>query len=98
MGEPRHWHLVVYDVSEPKTLRKVHKTLTAWGKPVQYSVFRVRGTGRELARLRFELTKLIDPADRLMVIRLCPHCASGVTVQGADLSPMDPDAPPFRIV
>lgn len=52
MPEPRPWHLVVYDVSE-------HKVLSAWGKPVQYSVFRVRGTGRELAHLRFELTGLI---------------------------------------
>lgn len=98
MPEPRHWHLVVYDVSEPKALRKVHKTLSAWGKPVQYSVFRVRGTARELARLRFELTKLIGANDRLMVIRLCPGCAARVTVQGADLAPLDPDPPPFRIV
>jgi CRISPR-associated protein Cas2 len=98
MPEPRHWHLVVYDVSDPKTLRKVHKTLTAWGKPVQYSVFRVRGTPRELARLRFELAGLIAPDDRLMVIRLCPDCAARVTVQGKDLASLDPDPPPFRIV
>ncbi|WP_437589947.1 CRISPR-associated endonuclease Cas2 [Sorangium sp. So ce1000] len=98
MPEPRHWHLVVYDVSEPKALRKVHKVLSAWGKPVQYSVFRVRGTGRELARLRFELTGLIAPTDRLMVIRLCPDCATRVTVQGNDLTPLDLEPPPFRIV
>jgi len=99
MPEPRHWHLVVYDVSEPKILRKVHKTLTAWGKPVQYSVFRVRGTARELERLRFELSLLIASTDRLMVIRLCPGCAGRVTVQGQDLSTgLDPDPPPFRMV
>lgn len=98
MPEPRHWHLVMYDVTDPKTLRKVHKTLTAWGKPVQYSAFRVRGTPRELARLRFELTRLLDPTDRLMVIRLCPDCAARVTVQGKDLAPLDLDPPPFRIV
>ncbi|KYF63308.1 MULTISPECIES: CRISPR-associated endonuclease Cas2 [Sorangium] len=98
MPEPRHWHLVVYDVSEPKALRKVHKVLSAWGKPVQYSVFRVRGTARELARLRFELTGLIASEDRLMFIRLCPDCATRVTVQGKDLAPLDLEPPPFRIV
>lgn len=99
MAEPRHWHLVVYDVSEPKALRKVHKLLKAWGKPVQLSVFRVRGTGRELERLRYELSLLIAATDRLMVIRLCPGCAGRVTVQGQDLTPgLDPDPPPFRIV
>ncbi|WP_441289620.1 CRISPR-associated endonuclease Cas2 [Sorangium sp. KYC3313] len=98
MPEPRHWHLVGYDVSEPKALRKVHKVLSAWGKPVQYSVFRVRGTARELARLRFELTGLIAPTDRLMVIRLCTDCATRVTVQGHDLTPLDLEPPPFRMV
>lgn len=98
MPEPRHWHLVMYDVTEPKTLRKVHKTLKAWGKPVQYSAFRVRGTNRELARLRFELAGMLAPTDRLMVIRLCSNCATRVTVQGEDMSPMDPEPPPFRIV
>jgi CRISPR-associated protein Cas2 len=98
MPEPRHWHLVLYDVSDPKTLRKVHKTLSAWGKPVQYSAFRVRGTARELARLRFELSGQLAPSDRLMVIRLCPQCAGRVTVQGKDLAPLDLDPPPFRVV
>ena len=98
MPEPRHWHLVVYDVSEPKALRKVHKVLSAWGKPVQYSVFRVRGTARELARLRFELTGLIAAEDRLMMIRLCSDCATRVTVQGKELAPLDLEPPPFRIV
>lgn len=98
MPEPRHWHFVIYDVSEPKTLRKVHKTLTAWGKPVQYSVFHVRGTTRELARLRCELAGLISPDDRLMIIRLCPDCSTRVTVQGKHLTPLDLDPPPFRIV
>ena len=99
MAEPRHWHLVVYDVSDPKMLRSVHKTLKAWGKPVQYSVFRVRGTGRELERLRFELSLMIAATDQLMVIRLCPGCAGRVTVQGQDLATgLDPDPPPFRMV
>ncbi|MGK3988983.1 CRISPR-associated endonuclease Cas2 [Sorangium sp. So ce136] len=87
----------MYDVSEPKALRKVHKVLRAWGKPVQYSVFRVRGTARALARLRFGLTGLITLEDRLMFIQLCPGCATRVTIQGKDMA-VDLEPPPFRIV
>jgi CRISPR-associated protein Cas2 len=98
MPEPRHLYLLAYDVSDPKRLRKVHKTLTAWGKPVQYSVFRVRSSSRELERLRFELTKLLEPDDRLLVIRLCEGCASRVSVRGKDLAPFETDVPACQIV
>jgi CRISPR-associated protein Cas2 len=98
MPEPRHLHLLAYDVSDPKRLRKVHKTMTAWGKPVQYSVFRVRCTARELERLRFELAGLLAPDDRLLVIRLCTGCAGRVTVRGKDLVPFETDVPACRIV
>lgn len=98
MPEPRHLYLLAYDVSDPKRLRKVHKTLTAWGKPVQYSVFRVRSSCRELERLRFELAKLLEPDDRLLVVRLCEGCASRVTVRGKDLTPFETDVPACQIV
>jgi hypothetical protein len=37
VAEPRHWYLVLYDVSDPPALRQVNKTLKGWGKPLQYS-------------------------------------------------------------
>ena len=54
MPEARHSYLMIYDVMDPKRLRKTHKVLTGWGDPVQYSAFRVRGTARELARPVFK--------------------------------------------
>ncbi len=98
MAEPRHWHLVMYDVSDVKALRLVHKLLTAWGKPVQLSVFRVRCTARELERLRFEITKHLADEDRLMVVRLCTGCAGRVTTRGKMLSVSESEPPPFRIL
>lgn len=98
MGEPRHWHLVMYDVSDPKRLRRTHKKLTAWGKPVQYSVFRVRGTGREIERLRCELARILEEQDRLVVVRLCDACAGGVDVRGRELAPFELELPPTKIV
>jgi CRISPR-associated protein Cas2 len=97
MPEPRHWHLMMYDVSEPKALRKVHQMLSAWGKPMQFSVFRVQCTARELEQLRHQLTEVLAPDDRLTVVRLCEGCASRVKERGKELSPLELDTPPFRI-
>lgn len=97
MAEPRHWYLVVYDVLDPARLRKVHKVCRSWGERAQLSVFRVRGTARELARLEFELARVMDAADRLLVVRLCPGCAAAVKVKGPQLEPFVLDVPACKL-
>lgn len=89
MPEPRHWYLVLYDVSEPKRLRMVHKKLKGWGRAVQYSVFQVRATKRELEKMRCELSALLKDSDRLLLVRLCATCAQRVQSEGSQ-------APPFE--
>lgn len=98
MAEPRHWYLVMYDVSSAPALRKVHKLLTAWGRPVQYSVFRVRASKRDINKLHHELVKLVDADDRLLLIRVCDSCLRSAIIQGRDLEPFDLDPPPFRLL
>ncbi len=98
MPEPRHWHLIFYDVFDDARLKAVHKVMTAWGHPVQYSVFRIRATRRELERLKFELTRVMANEDRLMIARLCDGCASLVQMRGKELSPFTKEPPPFRIL
>lgn len=98
MPEERHWHIVMYDVRADDRLRKTRKVLESWGSPLQYSVFRVRGTSRELERLRFELARVMEDEDRLMVVRLCPSCAGRVVVRGDDMPALDTEIPAFRIV
>lgn len=93
MPEPRHWHLVMYDVSEPKSLKRVHKLLCAWGQPVQYSVFRVRATDREFERLRFEISRIVDSTDRVLWARLCNGCAGRIQAHGKSLAPFELDTP-----
>ncbi len=89
MAEPRNWYLLNYDVRDDKRLRRVHKICRAWGRPVQFSLFRVRGTDRELARLQFELSKVMDSDDRLLLVRLCAGCAGQTVVKGPPIEPFE---------
>ncbi len=97
-GEARHWHIVMYDVSDPAALRKTHKLLKGWGRPLQYSVFRVRCTVAGLERLRCELEAVLDPQDRLLIARLCDSCAGRVIMRGRDVVEFLKDPPPFTAV
>lgn len=98
MGEPRFWHLLLYDVSDDGRRARVHDRLRRWGHPLQFSIFYVRCTARELARLRYELSQVVDDADRLAVVRLCNQCAHNMTIQGDALAELPDELPPFRIV
>jgi CRISPR-associated protein Cas2 len=74
----RHWHLVSYDVRDPKRLRRVAKKLEAYGTRVQLSVFRCRLDKLTLERLHWELQAIMEPEDDLLVIPLCGDCAAKV--------------------
>ena len=43
-----HWWLVCYDVHDPKRMRKVAKLCEGYGERLQYSVFRLWLSPREL--------------------------------------------------
>jgi len=55
----RHSYIVTYDVSDPKRLRKVYKTMLGFGDHIQLSVFRCELNHRELVKLRAELAEVI---------------------------------------
>lgn len=71
----KNWYLVTYDVREPRRLRRVAKHLEGYGTRIQYSVFRCKLRPREMERLQWELTKILEPEDDLMIIGLCGDCA-----------------------
>jgi CRISPR-associated protein Cas2 len=72
--EPKHWHVVCYDITEPKRWRKVYKKLHGYGHPLQYSIFRCRLTALQMEKLRWELEQLLTGEDRLLIIHLCDGC------------------------
>lgn len=85
------WHLVCYDVRDPKRLRKCAKHLEGHGTRLQYSVFRCRLTPAGVRRLQWELTAMLEPADDVLFIPLCDRCVSGLRVTHSTTK--DPDWP-----
>ena len=74
----KQWVLISYDVRDDKRLRKVAKHLEGYGVRVQYSGFRCQLTVRQIERLRWELSRMMNSEDSLLVVGLCNHCASQI--------------------
>ena len=74
MSESRVWHLVIYDIRESSRYRKAYKVIRGYGSRVQYSVFRVRGTRAHIERLRWELERILEEDDELLIVPLCSRC------------------------
>jgi CRISPR-associated protein Cas2 len=76
-------YLILYDIADPKRLRKVHQLCKSYGLPQQLSVFEARMTRRKLLTLLRELTPILNQGqDQLVCIPLCLHCRQNMTVLG----------------
>lgn len=97
MAADKRWRLVAYDIRDPARWRKVYKIVCGAGERVQYSLFRCRLDNRDVERLRWRLARVMAPEDSLLVVDLCPTCASNVIarnhVEGWETRP-----PTFRII
>lgn len=70
--------LVAYDITDDKRLRKVMRTCLDYGDRVQYSVYAVQVSDRDLAILKERLLRHIVPGeDRVMFVRLGPVARDG---------------------
>lgn len=74
MSEHKNWYLICYDIREPKRWRKAYKLLKGYGDSLQYSIIRCRLTMRDREKLRWELEKILDPEDSLLIVGLCNSC------------------------
>jgi CRISPR-associated protein Cas2 len=76
----RQTYIVSYDVSDPKRLRKVFKTMRAYGDHLQFSVFRCELSARELVELRAKLGQVIHfGEDQVMFVDVGPAEGRGAT-------------------
>jgi CRISPR-associated protein Cas2 len=74
----RKTYLVCYDISDEKRLARVAKTMRGYGERVQYSVFECQLNGRDLARCRADLSKVIDHRkDQILFVDLGPSEGRG---------------------
>jgi CRISPR-associated protein Cas2 len=56
-------YLVCYDISSPKRLAKVHRRILAYAIFVQFSVYYLEGSQRQLNELLAELSIVINEAE-----------------------------------
>ena len=86
MAELKQWHLVCYDIRDPKRWRMAFKLLKGYGHAIQYSILQCRLNKRQLEQLRWELEKVLTVDDSLLITSLCQSCASKVVTKKSGLS------------
>lgn len=97
MSADKRWRLICYDIRDPKRYRKAFKMLRGVGHSLQYSIFRARLDDREIEKLRWRLSTVLEPEDALLIVDLCPRCASKV-VSRNHVEGWTEEVPTYRIV
>lgn len=97
-ADTKRWRLVCYDICDPDRYRKVYKIITGAGRRLQYSVFRCRLDDAEVEKLRWRLAEVMDAEDSLLIVDLCPRCASRVVSRNQVEDWDTPDPPAFRLI
>ena len=95
----QNWHLVCYDVRDPKRLRKTAKLLEGYGERVQFSIFRIRVTEHKLQKIRWKLSEILFEDDDLLIIPLCSRCSSKIgDLSHGKHSDWGDDPPTFEVL
>jgi CRISPR-associated protein Cas2 len=82
--------IIAYDVADNRRRYRICKALERYGVRIQYSVFELSITEKDLHKLVDQLTGIIDNAvDRLLVLRLCSGCHASAGCYG-DTTRYDP--------
>lgn len=97
MAANKRWRLICYDIRDPARWRDVYRIVCGHGTRVQYSIYRARLDDQQVEQLRWELSRVMDPADALLIVDLCPSCASNVISRNHVTGWQDPVAS-FRVV
>ncbi|MEX0268993.1 CRISPR-associated endonuclease Cas2 [Leptolyngbyaceae cyanobacterium UHCC 1019] len=78
MAESKNFYMICYDIRDPKRWRKAHQLLKGYGETLQYSIFRCRLNQRDREKLRWELEKILDAEDSLLIAGLCERCVERI--------------------
>ena len=76
-------YLILYDIADPKRLRRIHALCKAHGLPQQYSVFEARMTQRKWLTFCRKASAILKPSeDQLVCLPLCEGCRGKMRVLG----------------
>jgi len=78
MAENKNFYMICYDIRDPKRWRKAHQLLKGYGESLQYSIFRCRLNQRDREKLRWELEKILEAEDSLLIAGLCDRCVERI--------------------
>lgn len=78
----RGLYIISYDIADNRTRLKVAHRLEGYGERVQYSVFEVWLTERELEALRPRLAAAVEQEGSIRIYRLCAACRQEVEILG----------------
>jgi len=68
---PAHRWIVLYDIVEPKRLRKVAKITESFANRVQKSVYEAFGGHKTVEKLRSKLANVMEEGDSVAFIPIC---------------------------
>ena len=68
-----HNYIICYDITCPRRLGRIHRTLKRLASPLQYSVFLFTGTPLQLDRCLAQLEKIMDPQHDDIRAYAIPH-------------------------
>lgn len=97
MAATKRWRLICYDIRDPARWRDVYRIVSGHGHRVQYSIYRSRLDDKQVEELRWELARVMDPVDSLLIVDLCPSCASNVISKNHVTGWQDPVVS-FRVI
>ncbi len=96
MAASKRWRLVCNDIRDPRRLREVYRIVSGHGHRVQYSIYRARLDDVQVEQLRWELSRVMAVDDSLLIVDLCPTCATNVISRNHVEGWQDP-VPSFRV-
>jgi len=89
----RSTYIICYDIADDKRLRKVFKTMKAFGDHLQYSVFECQLSPSDLVQCRQRLSEIINHShDQILFINLGPSEGRGertIAALGQPYNPID---------
>jgi CRISPR-associated protein Cas2 len=92
-------HLIIYDITDPKRLRRVAEVCEDFGVRLQNSVFECTLEPAQLVRMQARVQNIIDhQQDSVRYIPVCPRDLSTRIVQYPNHAPPPSSCPPAHWV